>query len=502
MIALLSPDNVREIDERCSTIYEIPPVLLMENAARSIVEHVRSIVGHPNPRVLVACGTGNNGGDGYAVARLLASTCSVTILGAGPTDQQSEASFTHASAAAALVPILPWQDAPRICSRSWDVVFDAVLGTGGSAELRADVALLVAMLDAIPAIKIAIDVPTGLDSTTGRASADAFVADHTITMVSPKLGMVRGAGPEHCGTIHIAGIGAPAEVVASLHPAAVQMEQPDVHHFLPPRRPNVSKFDVGRVLVIGGSRSMPGAPSLAAHAALVCGAGLVEMASTMIHPATPREVMPTILPSTQWGTISPDAVPLLAERASRASVVVIGPGLGRVDETIDAIGTLLREINPTTPVILDADGLACYSVDAPFRSNVVLTPHTREFAGLTGCTVEEAESEAYERAIALARATGCVVHVKLVPSFTTNGVDTYCTTKANPAMASGGMGDVLCGVIAAMCAQGVHNGAGGLAGATALGAYLHAQAGGRAATMVTAPSVTASMVLDQLPYVF
>jgi hydroxyethylthiazole kinase-like uncharacterized protein yjeF len=502
MLPLLLPAATRELDRICEDDYGLSPLVLMENAARSAVDILQTLLPAGKPRVLIACGNGNNGGDGYAMARMLASNCSVTVLGAGPCQGQSAAAASNAAAAVGLVSVLPWAEAPRLCAMPWDVVIDAVVGVGGSSNLRVEAAMLCAMLDSIQALKVAIDVPTGLDASTGVAHADAFVAHHTITMAAPKVGMYVIDGPSHCGNIHVASIGAPPGAMRTIRPAAYVLQQADVAQLLPPRKASATKFSAGRVLVIGGCRSMPGAPSLAAHAAVVAGAGLVELVSTMIHPATPREVMPTVVAATTSGTISPDALPILLERARRASAIVVGPGLGRNSETLDAIGQLLRDIDPAIPVVLDADGLAAFPIDAPYRTNMVLTPHIGEFAGMTGRDVGEIEVRPLEIAREVAQATGCTVHLKHSPSITTNGLDTFLSVRAVPAMASGGMGDVLSGIIGAMIAQGVHNQKDGLVGAAALAAYLHASAGERASQRVTGPAVTASMVIDELPYVF
>lgn len=502
MIPVLTSANVHDIDSRCEDDYGLSSGILMENASRSAVEVLRELLPMTRARVLIACGNGNNGGDGYAIARLLSDWCTVTVLGDGPNDSQSEAAQLQAAIAASLVPIHPWSEAPRLCSRSWDVVIDAIVGVGGSAHLRPESAMLCAMLDNVAALKIAIDVPTGLDASSGHAHADAFVAHHTITMVAPKAGMYLNDGPKHCGVIHTASIGAPASIVESVHPVARILEPSDIASLLPPRQPSATKFDMGRVLVVGGCRSMPGAPSLSAHAAVVAGAGLVELASTMIHPATPREVMPTLVPATRAGTISAEALPMLIERASKATVIVVGPGLSRVDETIDTIGAFLREIDPAVPVVLDADGIAAFPFGAPFRTNMVITPHIGEFAGATGRSVADIAQAPLEVATEAAKKSGCTIHLKHTPSITTNGVDAFFSVMAVPEMASGGMGDVLSGIIAACIAQGVHRQHFGLAGACALAAYLHARSGQQAARRSNGPAVTASMVIDALPFAF
>ncbi len=502
MLSLLHPTSVHELDHRCEADYGIAPVVLMENAARSAVDILQQFLPAGKPKVLIACGNGNNGGDGYAIARMLAPTCQVTVLGDGPCTGQSEAAERNAAAAVGIVPVVPWTEAPRLCAMAWDVVIDAIVGVGGAGNLRPEAAMLCAMLDSVQACKVAIDVPTGIDANTGIAHADAFVAHHTITMAAPKIGMYLIDGPAHCGTIHIASIGAPSGALRSVRPEARILQHEDVSLLLPPRKASATKFTNGRVLVIGGCRSMPGAPSLAAHAAVVAGAGLVELVSTMIHPATPREVMPTVVGATTSGTISPDALPILLERAQRATAIVVGPGLGRHEATLDALGQFLRDIDPAIPVVLDADGLAAFPINAPYRSNMVLTPHIGEFAAMTGRDVNEIEARPIEMAREIAQATGCTVHLKHTPSITTNGQDTFLSVRAVPAMASGGMGDVLSGVIAALLAQGVHQQQYGLTGAAALAAYLHAKAGEQASTRITGPAITASMVIDELPRAF
>jgi NAD(P)H-hydrate epimerase len=207
----------------------------------------------------------------------------------------------------------------------------------------------------------------------------------------------------------------------------------------------------------------------------------------------PREIITHEVPATAHGTISPEARNLVTERIAQATVVAVGPGLGIDPATLAFMGDVLREVPTTVPIILDADGLRCSTSVMGHGHSVILTPHVGEFARLLGMTREQLVPVVMESAITFAKEHGCIMHAKDVPSVTTDGTTTFLTVSGNPGMATAGSGDVLTGIIAAMCAQEVaplH--------AAALGSYVHAAAGDRYASMHSMESLTASDLINAL----
>jgi len=315
-------------------------------------------------------------------------------------------------------------------------------------------------------------------------------------MAGPKPGLYRNDGPMVRGTIHVASIGAPSELLRK-NASSWMLTRDDVRTMLPTRKRNTSKHDYGRVVVIAGSRPMRGAGALASHAAISAGAGVVDLVTPVLHPLTAREVMTLVVPATPAGTMAKEARAMIQDKLARATVVAIGPGVGTDPETRELLTSLIEELDPSIPVVIDADGLLIVPYLNRALHNVILTPHLGEFARLLGKSKESIARRTVEYSKGFAKEHGCILHLKDVPSITTNGAQCYYTVNGNPGMATAGSGDVLTGIIAALCAQGVKP-----FKAAALGAYLHASAGDHYATVASMETLTASDLIASLRYVF
>jgi len=470
MKPLLTRENIAALDIACNDEAGLSPQVLMENAGRCAANIMRTLMpskGTAALRILIACGGGNNGGDGLVIARHLRDNHDVAVL------RNDDEEWAH-------------------IDNAYDVVVDALIGVGGGSDLRSPMAERVAQLNALRGMKIAIDVPTGLDATTGVAHREAFRANVTITMAASKPGLYRNDGPLHAGTIYVADIGAPAEIVERFARHHIRT-QSDIRLLLPQRTSNTSKFDYGRVLVIGGSRGMRGAPALAAHAALVAGAGIVELAAPVLHPLIPREVMTHLLPSNEHGFVARDAMEVLTEVVKKATVVAVGPGLGADNKSIEAVAEFVNSLRHDLPVVIDADGLRIVPLLKRPMQSLILTPHLGEFARMLNTDVASIRTTIVERAQAFAREHNCILHVKDVPSITTDGAHVFYTVNGNPGMATAGSGDVLTGIIAGLCAQRLS-----AFDAATLGAYLHARAGDYYVATHAMESLTATDIIHAL----
>jgi NAD(P)H-hydrate epimerase len=445
-------------------------------------------------RMLIVCGHGNNGGDGFAMAHMLAPYHDVHVITtADPAKLSPEARHHYERS----LELHQHDGRQTLDVGRWtpDIVIDALIGVGGTHELREPVPDTLRWMNAIEAFKIAVDVPTGLHAETGDAHPDVFVADLTITMEGPKTGFFRKGGRQCVGEIDVAHIGAPDEIVQRYAVARI-VEDHDLEAWLPPRQNNTSKFDYGRVLVIAGSRTMRGAAALTSEAALRIGAGLVILATPSVHPLVLREVMTEVLPMHDDGTMSVAARPLIEQQLQRASVVAIGPGIGTNEAMLHMLADVVNAMDPSVPVVIDADGLRIVPMLTRDMTNVVFTPHAGEMARLREQGTGNREPGTWHLAPGTWHLAPGTWHLKGVPSVTRNGNVEYWTVNGNPGMATAGSGDVLTGIIAGLIAQGMtpfH--------AAAAGSYLHAKAGDWCALFQPMETMIAGDLITALPYV-
>ncbi|MGA0046213.1 MAG: NAD(P)H-hydrate dehydratase [Candidatus Kapaibacteriota bacterium] len=483
---VLTPQGSRAIDQWCIQ-NGTSAAELMAVASASAAAAVRTLVPAGTP-IVVACGGGNNGGDGFSMALDLSADYPVTVISDADPATMSPEAAAYARRAYSELSCCPWSDIDHLNPQS--AVIDALVGVGGTSMLRDPLPERLRSLHRFSGRHIAVDVPTGVDALTGRVHPEAFRADVTITMEGPKSGFFSAAARAVVGTVVVVGIGAPARVVQSTAIAQI-IEDADVPALLPTRDLRANKFTRGCVVVIGGSRSMRGAPSMTAEAAMRVGAGLAILATPSVHPLTPREVMTCVLPSSPEGWMDPSAEPLLLSEVERASAVAIGPGLGKEPAVLAMIARVVNQLDPALPVVVDADGLRMIPQLNRDLTNVVLTPHEGEYQRLLrdlGIADPEHQQPAY-----LAMQLGCVVHRKGIPSVTTNGQQAVWTVRGNPGMATAGSGDVLTGIIAGLAAQGLST-----YRAASLGSFLHAAAGDLAARELSEYGMLAGDVISRV----
>jgi hydroxyethylthiazole kinase-like uncharacterized protein yjeF len=466
---LYTAAQTRELD-RCAIVdYKIPGITLMSRAASAAFEALLQAWPEPE-RIQVLCGTGNNGGDGFLIADLaLKRGIAVNVLQLGdPAKIAGDALLARQQALANGVEIEPFETTLLL---RVGVIVDAMLGTGLGGEVRGVYTEAIATVNGNSAPVLAVDIPSGLCSDTGRVLGLAVQADLTVTFIGLKRGLFTLAAADCTGAIEFNDLGVPPEVYAQVDCDSYRLELESLLERLPPRPATAHKGLYGTVLVVGGDYGMAGAAALAAEAALRCGAGLVQVATRPEHVAALVARTPEAMPV---GVVSGQDLARLVEAAD---VLVVGPGLG---QSTWSEQLLQVAADSGKPMVLDADGLNLLAggrvVTESRRDNWVLTPHPGEAARLLDCANMDVQADRFDAVRRLQQAYGGIAVLKGNGSLITDGNQLLLSDYGNPGMASGGMGDVLSGVIGSLLAQHLP-----ALEATALGVCLHGAAGDRAA---------------------
>ena len=457
--ALYKVDAVREIERRAVDDSHIPSWELMERAGGAAFALLREQWPHAT-RLAVVCGPGNNGGDGYVVARL-AHGCGlqVDVVQVGQATISGDAGRALGQMQTAGL-VLGASLAPL---REAEVIVDALFGIGLNKLPQGAACAAIEAINSSPAARLSLDIPSGLAANTGEVLGIAVAATATITFIGVKPGLLTGAAADHIGALHFAGLEVPAQAYSSVTPTAHSVDWATLKALLPRRRRTAHKGDNGHVLIIGGAPGMSGAVRLTAAAALRVGAGLVSVAT---HPSTTAEVSaarPEIM--VHGVRDAADLIGLLA----RATVIAIGPGLGQSPWALDLFACV-RE--GRQPVIFDADALSLLAIDPDSNAARIITPHPGEAARLLGgITTRAIAHDRFAAARDLHTRYGGAVVLKGAGTIVESCGVTQVIRGGNPGMATGGMGDALTGVIAGLLAQGM-----ALNEAAVAGAALHAAA--------------------------
>lgn len=473
--ALYRAEQVREFDRLAIEEQGIAGAELMERAGQAAFNALREAWPRAR-RIAVLAGVGNNGGDAYVVARLAHDAGLAVHLW-----QVGDALKLKGDAR---VMARLWRDAggetqdykTGLDLGGSDVVVDGLLGTGLNAELEGDWADAVRAINESHAGVMALDIPSGLHADSGCAMGCAVTAQLTISFIALKQGLFTAEGPRYCGRLLYDDLRLPPQVLMSQAPAVSRLTFAGVAHLLAPRRRDAHKGDFGHVLVIGGDAGMGGAVRMAAEAALRVGAGLVSVATRPVHAAAISAARPELM--CHAVTSVSELRPLLA----RASVVAIGPGLGQSDWARALLGSVL---DSDLPMVVDADALNLLAIEPARRENWILTPHPGEAARLLNQDTTVIQADRFTAVKALQQGFGGVAVLKGAGSLVAAADSPLALCDAgNPGMASGGMGDVLTGVIAGLLAQRrtlKTDPAHALAVAARLGVSVHARAADLAA---------------------
>ncbi len=466
-IALYSTRQVRALDAHAIDTEGIPGYTLMKRAGEAALRYLRTRwpMSH---RIVIVCGGGNNGGDGYVLARFAqAAGLTVTALAAVPTESlrndARQACDDFRSSGGQLRPF------SAELLHEGEVIVDALLGTGLKGAVRPDLAEVISRINSAGRPVFALDIPSGLDSDTGVPLGETVRADCTVTFVGLKTGLFIGDGPEFAGTVFFDDLEITPPRTKEFEPRLERIMESEILCALPRRRRSSNKGDFGRVLIVGSGPGMPGATRLAGEACLRVGAGLVTVA------VAPENVAPISAGRPELICLGLHHNGDLEEAAERANVIAIGPGLGRTEWARKALDSVLKS---RKPLVIDADALNLVAeAGAEARDNWILTPHPGEAGRLLGIGTDHVQNDrlaALERLIERYHGTIVLKGAGTLVG-TANRTPGLCE-RGNPGMATAGTGDVLTGAVSGILAQ-----CSDISLAARVGVLVHAMAGDAAA---------------------
>lgn len=474
-LALYQTQQVQDLDRLAIQAQGISGFLLMSKAATATFDVIcRKFDGQGSKHLTAFCGVGNNGGDGYVIASLaLQAGWSVEIILVGDCDKLTgDALIAYQQAVAAGVPIQYWVAGK--CELPLEgVVVDALLGIGLKGNVREDMSEVIGDINQLGLPVCSVDIPSGLCGDTGAVLGSAVKANFTVTYIGVKQGLLTAQGPNMSGELFFAGLDVPDVVYQQIPESSTRIDRCYVDRTLGVRDRSAHKGMFGHVLVVGGDSGMGGAAIMASEAAGYSGAGLVTVLTRGEH------VSPLLARCPECMVIDADKhVTAIEEVLGRASVVVIGPGIGK---GAWAVGLLQKVFETDLPVVLDADGLnfLASASGKPFRQrgNWILTPHSGEAARLLNISVSEVERDRFASVRMLSQQYSAITVLKGAGTLVASSPihdrsNVYLANVGNPGMAVGGMGDVLSGVIGGLIAQGYP-----LRDAASLAVWLHGKAG-------------------------
>lgn len=481
MIPLYNTSQIRNLDGFAIKNLQVPGIVLMENAAlgiyESIIERVNNI-----KCVGVICGKGNNGGDGYAVARHFSNAgFDVNVISFGSEKELSNDCKTNYNILKSLsnhrknLKIKSYKSVKDInWLKDCDVIVDAILGSGFVGKLKEPYSSIIKSLNKISTYKVAIDVPTGLNADTGFGEI-VFNSDLTVTLGEFKKGLFIGSGYEFCGEVVLKEIGIGRDYFDDINPDTYLIEPEDVYSSLPKRNKSAHKYSAGKVLSIAGSYKYPGAAALTSQSALIAGAGasilaIPEGTKKLIHKNL-LEVVVESYGNEKIKFFNLEGLKSLNQKINWADVVAIGPGLGREVETVNAVKRFLVEQKFKFAVI-DADAL--FACDREFLNkvnlkNCILTPHLGEFSQLIGVKSNLIDRDVISYGRDFSVKYKCILVLKGAPTIIFNSLgEAFINTTGNSGMAKFGSGDVLTGIITGLLSQNKN-----LEEAAITGVYLH-----------------------------
>lgn len=504
-----SSAQMHQIDSEAINVYGIPEIVLMENAGREVATEAIKLCAQDKTKFkfCILAGCGNNGGDGFVAARHLANAGhKVKVFVLGNTDHFSASTKTNYD-----VLINMQMEVYQIVSeRDWnrlqisitfcDCLIDALLGTGIHGELRDTAKKAIEILNSSNRPILAVDIPSGVNSDTGAVNPTAVKATATVTFGLPKIGMILHPGSFYTGKVILNTIGLPNALLTKEDIKQEAVDQAFVKEHLAGRPSDVHKGSCGKVLVVAGSLGFTGAAILASSAVLRAGAGISTLASAEglydILAGKSLEVMTQPLPEISAGILGENSLDTLTKMAQSYDTVLIGPGLGRHEETCKLVRKFAAQVDK--PLVIDADGIYAFSLAPDELKNIkqtpILTPHLGEMATLLHISMEDLKNNLWDVARKAANYFNAIFVLKsdcTLVAYPDGNV--YVTTVGNAGMATAGSGDVLAGTIAGIVAENLAKEM-----AAPVGMYLHGLAGDLAGKNGQA-GLIASDILHNLP---
>lgn len=517
MDVVVTSAGMRACDRHAIERLGVPPIALMEHAAAAVARAARTLAAGAGLRdVTIVCGPGNNGGDGFAAARhLFAEGFSVRVVLAGAAGKlkgdarveydvlrKMRARGTGTRGTGARLELTVDRSGRIGGGGRPAVIVDALFGTGLRGPLKGAAANAVGWINRQTGPVLSVDIPSGLDADTGAIVGPCVRADVTVTMGLLKAGLLTGGGPEAAGRIEVAPLGVPMPPDPRLGGAVRRVTVADIPAILPRRPRTAHKHSVGRVLILAGSRGLTGAAALASLAAIRAGAGAVILATPEgVHPVLARkltEAMVKPVPDGGRGCFRSESFEAIGGELEWADVVLAGPGMG-MDSSVQGFLEKLSRMRGKR-FLLDADALNHIAADHRLggilkRNSCILTPHAGELARLTERKAHSLESDRIGAAVAFAKKWKTQLVFKGSPTVTAAPDGrAWINSTGNPGMASAGMGDVLAGMMAALWAE-----SGDPITSSWGGAFLHGEAGDRAADRVGERSLIAGDLLSEIP---
>jgi len=448
-------EQAREMDRMAIEDYAIPGIDLMRKAGLAVFELIKQR--YASTAIAIFCGAGNNAGDGYVIAKLARQSglaVEVYYL-SNPENLKGDANVAYQDFVLAGGQAIAFT---RKLNLGNCAVIDALLGTGLNREVAGAYAEAISFINECTSPVIAVDIPSGLNADTGAIMGCAVKTDLTVSFIALKQGMFTGMAAEYCGQIIYSSLDIPKAVFQSFNCASKLMTRPS----LAKRHRCAHKGDNGHVLVVGGEIGFSGAVRLAGEGALRAGAGLVSVATRTSHSGYINMARPELM------CHGVEDVAQLIPLINKATAIVIGPGLGQSQWAKELFKCA---VDSEKPLIADADALNLLAANPVCHNNWMLTPHPGEAARLLNCSTEQIANDRFSAVSQLQKRYGGVTVLKGAGTLIDNGDEITVSTTGNPGMASGGMGDVLAGMLGSLVAQKMS-----LAQASAVAVYLHGEA--------------------------
>lgn len=492
MQPVLTSKEMRECDRIAIDVLGIPGIVLMENAGRGVVDEIEKKYGSSKEKsFLIVCGKGNNGGDGFVVARHLynrGARVKVVLLGK-VVELKGDASISFQALRKSILYIkqkiqidfIEYNGIKTLnISKGINLIVDAIFGTGFSGKVDGIYKDAINWMNASGIPIVSIDIPSGINADSGQVENVAVRAELVATMGLKKNGLLIGKSVNYIDNVKVVDISIPRDVTEKSVFKTFEVELLDVQKALPKRLKNVHKYNLGKIFVLAGSLGYTGAAAIASQSAMRMGAGAVVLGTPFIvYPILAKkltEVMVHPLESTDEGTISLEAIKKISKFVKWADHLIVGCGLSLNEETNEVVWKVLSDFD--IPMLIDADGLTALSRNKKLlkkrkTKNLILTPHSGEFSRLTNLSTVEIENDKINIAREFAKENKLVLVLKGAPTITA-GPDgrVFINSTGNPGMATIGSGDVLAGMICGLWAQGMDD-----FSAAYSGVYLHGLAG-------------------------